>query len=225
MSGSATLSLSPLAAKSRLTGFLIAHYNDSTALCNEAVGRLTGVSIDLGRSVLPRSMENATSARVGHSKVVKRPMNSPNIRVSLGEAKREDTALFIEEKQNLYIDEVQEAYHWATIHAKLSPSSIDRDSVHELEVWAMQGLAALTEMAEAEVDGPLGWTTKPEVFTIGARIIFAAGVILHWTGLGIVGVRAGEVRAALGALYRAGEKNCLHSLWMRRIEDLLQGGL
>ena len=222
MTESATLSLSPLAAKSRLSDFLITHYNDSTALWYEAVGRLTGLRIDLERSVLSRSMENTASARAGHSTVGKRLINLPDIRVSLGEARKEDTALFIEEKQNLYIDEVQEASHWARIIAKLSSTSIDRDSAHELEVWAMQGLAALTEMAQAEVDGPLGWATKPEVFTMGARITSAAGVILHWAGLGVATVLEGEIREALGALHRAGEMSCLHGLWMQHIQDLLQ---
>ena len=224
MSGLATLSLSPLAAKSRFSDFLIAQYNSSAALCYEAIGRLTGVSTHLGRSVLSPSMQNITSARAGHSKVGRRrrTVNLPNIRVSLGDAKREDTALFIEEKQNLYIDEVQEAYYWAKIITKLSPSFIDRDSARELEVWAMQGLAALTELAEAEIDGPLGWTTKPEVFTMGLRIIYAAGVVIHWASWDVASVLDGEIREALRALHSVGEKNCLHSLWMQRIEYTLQ---
>lgn len=225
MATSATVSLSSLAAKSRLLDFLVTHYDKSTALCCEAVRRLAGVCIDLGHSVSPLSKESATSARAGHSKLGRRPTILTNIHVSLAEAGREDTTLFVEEKQNLYVDEVQEAYHWATTITKLSSSSIDRDLASELEVWAMQGLAALTERTEARVDGPLGWTTKPEVFTLGSRIISAAGVILHWTAVGNASVRAGEVREVLEALHRAGEKNCLHGLWMRSIEEVLQSGV
>lgn len=219
---SATVSLSPVAAKSRLSEFLVAHYDSSTDLCIEAVGRLAGVRMDLGCSVMPRNMESAISARAGHSNMGKRPTKLTNIHVSLGEAKREDTTLFVEEKQNLYIDEVQEAHHWATVITKLSSSSIDPDLAYELEVWAMQGLAVLTETAEAEVDGPLGWTTKPEVFTLGRRIISAAGVILHWTGLGVASVTAEEVRETLRALQIVGEKSCLHGLWIQRIEEILE---
>ena len=220
--GSATSSLSPLAAKSRLTDFLIAHYNNSTALCYEAIGRLAGIRVELGRSVLSRGMANTTSAGAGHSKMGMRPMLLPSIGVSLGEARREDTALFSEEKQNLYIDDVQEACGWAIVITKLSSSSIESDSAHELEVWVMQGLAVLTEMAQAEVDGPLGWTTKPDVFTMGARIIYAARVLLHWASIGVAGVLEEDIREALQALHSVGEKNCLHGSWMQRIEDPLQ---
>lgn len=223
--GSATSSLSPLAAKSRLLDFLIAHYNNSTALCHEAVGRLAGVRVELGRSVLSHGMANTTNAEAGHSNVGMRPMLLPSLAVSLGEARKEDTALFSEEKQNLYIDEVQEACGWAIVITKLSSPSIERDLAHELEVWVMQGLAVLAEMAQAEVDGPLGWTTKPEVFTMGARIICAAGVLLHWASIGVAGVLEKDIREALQALHSAGGKNSLHGSWMQRIEELLQRGL
>ena len=222
--GSTTLSLSHLAAKSRLSGFLIAQYNDSAALCKQAVGRLTGVSTVAGHFMLSCNLKDTVSksAESGHDRLGTQALELPNVRLSLREARKEDTALFVEEKQNLYIDEVQEANHWARFITKLSSSAIDRDSAHKLEVWALQGLAALTEMAEAEIDGPLGWTTKPEVCTLGVRIIYAVEVILHWAGMGIASVLEGEIREALAALHGVGEKSLLHSLWLQCVENSLQ---
>ncbi|ORY63566.1 putative death-receptor fusion protein-domain-containing protein [Pseudomassariella vexata] len=87
-----------------------------------------------------------------------------------------DDALFVVEEQNLYIDEVREAQRWRDIFAAL-PTHQESDAVLEsLKSWTVDGLKATTKMAETD-DGPLGWTSKPEVFAICARIVISGAAL------------------------------------------------
>src|SRR5690606_17180072 len=94
------------------------------------------------------------------------------------EERKEDTALFSQEKQNLYKDDVMDTVFWANLLRSLSSRPIPSVYVSDLTAWVLDGLSVLTETAKNEVDGPLGWTNKAEVFTLGFRVICAADVVL-----------------------------------------------
>ncbi|KAI2469215.1 putative death-receptor fusion protein-domain-containing protein [Annulohypoxylon bovei var. microspora] len=108
----------------------------------------------------------------------------------LAEAMRFDDSLFVIEEHNLYVDEVREARRWCGVFSSLPTlSSIPSPSPVEtpLSQWTLAGLQALTRLARSEArDGPLGWTAKPEVFAICARIL-VGGAALAATGIAEVG--------------------------------------
>ncbi|KAI1378260.1 putative death-receptor fusion protein-domain-containing protein [Hypoxylon crocopeplum] len=114
----------------------------------------------------------------------------------LAEAMRFDDSLFVIEEQNLYVDEVREAHRWRGVFASLpSPSSSLSVSCSAIEAtlsrWTLAGLQTLTRIAKAEGrDGPLGWTSKPEVFAICARVLVSGSALAV---AGDTGVR-GELR-------------------------------
>ncbi|KAF2277988.1 uncharacterized protein EI97DRAFT_415834 [Westerdykella ornata] len=180
----------PIITTQRLGRFLSKRYRDSEDLCKAALLRLTGT---------------ACSAALFKGSFAE----------TLAEARQEDTALFVQEKQNLYKDDVEDAYFWAHTLRSVS-QGVFKFHASPLTDWVLEGLAALTETALAEVDGPLGWTTKAEVFTLGIRVICAADVALHWES-----VDAWKVRKALREFVDVGLHKDLHGLWLEKAERVL----
>lgn len=196
------LSLSPPATRPRLMQLILDLYEKSSSLWNEAVTRLTGISTFQGM------LQNKTAA--GGSSFIC-PLS-----VMLEIAKTPDTALFVEEKQNLYIDEVEEARFWADALSEISSaeSLIDMLS-HTLAIWTTEGLAFLASAVADEQDGPFGWTSKPEVFTLGMRIILAAKVLISH------GIKANTCRVLLKDILQEGIEGQLHDLWIAEILELV----
>jgi hypothetical protein len=154
----------------------------------------------------------------------------------LARALRFDDALFVVEEQNLYVDEVREATRWrdALFSSSSSSSSSPDDSAvttssnHRalLTQWTTAGLRTLSRIAAGAAeeqeqreegggggdDGVLGWTSKPEVFAICARIAIA-GAALSSSGSGDEGVRQ-ELRAFV----ELGRKTRVHGLLLQMCE-------
>ncbi|CAO2651647.1 Nn.00g042170.m01.CDS01 [Neocucurbitaria sp. VM-36] len=163
----------------------------------------------------------------------------------------QDTALFATEKQNLYKDDALDAVFWSrvlgSIHASCVPGALRRG----LDSWVRDGLVVLSRTAgvatttttttttegqegggEGGVDGALGWTAKPEIFTLGIRVFCASEVMLKWTAQqsmaimqdeedGDVGAR-GEVFMALGRFAERGVEAEVHGLWLEKVERVLE---
>ncbi len=198
-----SVSLSPLAANPRLLQFLVLEYNTSICLWSEAVKRLTGASPYV---IVPRwEVADLQLRPVG---------------ILLQEAMRTDNALFAEEKQNLFVDEVKEAEMWTGVLADLQPQS-EPISKQTFRTWTLDGISALTAMIKDNVDGPLGWTSKPEVFTIGIRIILAARLIIHGPGMNDSSTGKEKCRESLRAFLDVGLEKEVHALWLHRIEETL----
>jgi hypothetical protein len=178
----------PIITVQRLGRFLAQKYADSKALCREGLRRLTDGK--LGRE----SFANTFT-----------------------EARKEDTALFTQEKQNLYKDDVLDATFWASVLRSVSPAAILPHYAAELRAWVLDAVSALTQTTENEVDGPLGWTSKAEVFTLGMRVFSAADVLLRWDQR-----EGAEVRLALLRLAAAGKESELNGLWLEKIERVLE---
>ena len=196
--------LVPLAASASLSNHLAVEHSRSASLCNDALSRLTGAC--------PSRRHHATSLEL-------RPVSE-----MLTEARIEDTSLFVEEKQNLFVDQVREARIWACVLKQISASAV-HDSVRAaFESWVMSGLAHLAEIVGHEVDGPLGWTSKPDAFTLGMRVIHSAEVLLDWVGKGVAGTDERQVRDALQSVVEHGWEASLHELWLAKIDNLLADG-
>ena len=137
-----------------------------------------------------------------------------------------DTALFAEEKQNLYIDDAREVRVWSQVILALDPPSIPRSLVNRLTLWVSKGLDELTTAVGSNVDGPLGWSSKPDVFRLGLQVFYGAEVLLHIAESGVkLPVWPLALPPALRLkLYKfsvvARERN-VNPLWIRELDRVL----
>ncbi|KAI9782363.1 MAG: hypothetical protein M1839_005236 [Geoglossum umbratile] len=196
------LSLVPLAASLRFSEWLSLQYSHSASLSTTAVRRLT-----LHSRWLPSSMTDEELKPVEDL---------------LANATKEDRSLFIEEKQNLFVDEVREADIWSRVLLRMSSEALDAQLVEAYVSWVYEGLLALLEKSKAEaMDGPLGWTAKPEAFALGIYVILGAAVVLKWAKYdGLCDCEEG-VMTALRNLAEVGRRTSLHEFWLSRIDPLI----
>lgn len=194
-------SLSPPAIRPRLMQFIKDHYAQADGLWNEAVLRLMGVP-----AFQRTQSESATAA--GSCSIT--PLST-----LLQEARKPDTSLFVEEKQNLYIDEVEEARRWAHMLSELKSDGITQLPISRLSVWTTEGLAIVATNIANEEDGPFGWTSKPEVFTLVMRVVLAAKVLISH------GIEVHKCEELLKDIAEKGTKNQLHDLLIAEIVEVL----
>ena len=194
------------AARHQLLHFLKSRYHNSSLLWTLAVHRLVGKP---SCQTLPLRQSN----QLPH-------FYSP--RTLLGQLRKDDTALFVEEKQNLYIDDAQEAGTWSEALLSLNHTAINLETLGKLEIWTIEGVDALIEIAVTEIDGPLGWTSKPEVFTLGVRILHAAQALIHFSTNENLGVNGDTLRDRLDKLLHVGEESSLNPAWLRMITKALE---
>lgn len=145
----------PLLASQRLTEYLARTYPESKVLCEEALRRLVGCGFD--SELFGGEFEDM-----------------------LGRARKEDNSLFVQEKQNLFVDGNREAVMWSRVLRRVSANAVRRALARWFAMWVMDGIALLTTTARTGVDGPLGWTSKPDVFALGMRVVYGAEVLLDW---------------------------------------------
>lgn len=187
------------AASHQLLEFLKARYRDSPAFWAEAVQRI------VGKQSRPQQLPEF-----------------PSPRTSLERLKPEDTTLFVEEKQNLYIDEAKEGGIWLEVLLSIDTSAIETETLRKLESWTLEGIDALIETASTEFDGPLGWTSKPEVSTLGVRILHAAYALMHYSKNESLGVDGSGLRTRLKDVLVVGEQSQVNGTWMRMIRRSLE---
>jgi hypothetical protein len=197
---SGTNNLVPLVASQQIAGHLVRKYRTSSALCRDAIRRMTtsNFSVDDGM-FLPSSTDR------------------------LSNAVKEDTALFVIEKQNLFVNEVREAILWSQVLKKLSSKAISTVVADALTEWTMSGIRLLAERLEREVDGALGWCSKPDVFIFFMQVLCAADVLMCWRlKTKKVELKGTDVRRALMKLSDIGTRNGLHEMLIDRIERIIQ---
>ncbi|KAL6704178.1 hypothetical protein ACN47E_008435 [Coniothyrium glycines] len=131
-------------------------------------------------------------------------------------ASKQDTALFAQERQNLYKDDALDAVLYARILSALPAATAARTPLaNALRTWTLAALAFLAEKSSSTIDGALGWSSKPEVFALGMRVFCAAEVLLAW------GVGRREVLLALRRFADAAVEGEVHGLWVQRVEGVL----
>ena len=208
------LSFAPLVASDRFSHWLALQYNQSPLFCISAVRRLTAASKEDHTSLPPGLLEN----------IVLGPL-AP-VAELLARAREQDTTLFAEEKQNLFVNPVREVETWSRVLRQLNPSSLaDKAEIaSRLSYWTLHGIESLTDVAGEEMDGPLGWTSKAEVFTLGMRVLFAADVLVHWARNQVAGIVEREaVQDALRRFLDVGRQNAVHELWLEHAEMVMMG--
>lgn len=146
----------------------------------------------------------------------------PSPRTLLEGLKHDDNALFVEEKQNLYIDKAQEAGLWQEMLLSLDPTVSNAGVLQHTHSWALEGLDALIEATEGDKDGPLGWTSKPDICVLGVRILLAAEAVLHFCQYEGFDLDNEALRERLRKLYSVGQKCNLRPAWMRVLSRTLR---
>jgi len=160
-------SLLPLSARAELAELINQLHNKHPLYISEILCRVTGTD------ALHASKSETMFASLEPAEA------------QLLKALKEDDSLFVEEKQNLFIDEVRETQLWCEIFEKVCIEDRNAKSVDNLWTglpidfigWVLDGLKALNKLLETE-DGALGWTSKPPVFAICMRIILCANAVL-----------------------------------------------
>ena len=213
--GTTTMSLSPPAANREWLRFLCESYRDSMLLCVESVRRLTGMDSAPG-STSAIILDNEPQISEGKPVLHLRPV----VDLSL-EARTTSTVVFVEERQNLYIDTVSEAKDWAELLCCLDHNAWPSSLASGLEIWTMEGLVHILETLQNSIDGALSPTSKPEVFALYTRVLLAAKVVIK---LRVFSNGKGKENAIVGLLQKLldlGRSRLFHSLLLHCIEKIL----
>ncbi|GAB7354530.1 hypothetical protein MBLNU459_g4993t2 [Dothideomycetes sp. NU459] len=186
----------PLAAGAKLMGFLMQQLGLSSKLANTAIERLSG--------------GNVTIAGV------------KGVREILTAHAREDTALFVQERQNLFIDGAREARLWSQALTRLDSAAFSSPMVANLTKWTMDGLDVLISAMNKNVDGPLGWTRRASTFLLGLQLICAAEVLLHLCRKGRTAISGSDIRAKLVRFLSVGNSSEVNPLWIAHVEKVME---
>ena len=124
----------------------------------------------------------------------KQPARLHPAKHALRKALGRDDALFAEEKQNLFIDEVREARQWTAAFENVAlerarccqtdsmGKPLNKDNRQDLAqsalaAWTVKGLKYMRKLMEVE-DAPLGYVSNPAIFAACMRIILASNAII-----------------------------------------------
>jgi hypothetical protein len=201
------MSLLPLTASLRLSDFFAKEYSNSQALFCEAVGRITSHRETINSYSPPASL---------------RP-----VKTLLREYMQENTDLFAEEKQNLFVDDAREITVWSDVLAKLGAESVTDGVLRDLIKWTIEGLNCLALTAVLKgVDGPLGWASNPEVFVLGLRVIYSSKALLEWSEqdeMDGIKIDTLPLYTGLSLLLEKGEELQLPDRWLESARSVLKG--
>ncbi|MCJ1386583.1 hypothetical protein MMC17_009709 [Xylographa soralifera] len=201
-----SVSICSIVAVDMLVSYLLTAYRESNVLLYEGLSRLTGREL-----AVTHNKNSVGSAYVPQAEVDDFLLP---IRDLFEIARKEDTSLFVEEKQNLYIDPAQESQRWAFVLVHISPATLKNSITSSFVEWALAGLECLVDIAAQEAGGPLGWTTKPEVFTLGIRVLETAQVLRNWEKRGLI-KQIPNLKSLMTKLKRAD----IHPVWLSRITE------
>ncbi|KAJ5160900.1 uncharacterized protein N7482_007904 [Penicillium canariense] len=209
VSPNTAVALGPLNASGLLARFIADHYSDSMHFARRVIQYLTGQEPRISGS------DNQTSL-VPVSELV-------------AEHCQESIVLFVEEKQNLFVDDVREVDIWSEVLLHLRKNAYPETLVRQISSWVSEGLQHLLALAsqDAGKDGLLGWTSKPESFVLGVRVISIASSLgsQYFALPEALDAKQDTLRKQLQALLEAGKKASLHDNWLSRMEAGLDSGV
>lgn len=216
----------PPAASLVLLQYFKTEFEESTLLFSEAIYRLTGTCSLFKRGpveiAMPGVHDSETNKSSGKASDIDcMPMVSiRSAQEMMQEVRKQDNALFAEEEQNLFLDPVKEAQNWALVLMNSNQLRKVVSLIATIENWTIQGLKVLIATADEE-DGPLGWSTKSDIFILGTRILLAARVQYHWLQAGLKRETFSKILGLLRTLLDIGTEKLLNGIWLRQIEDIL----
>ncbi|KAI1816773.1 hypothetical protein GGS20DRAFT_593980 [Poronia punctata] len=171
------LAFVPVEAATRLSRWLAENFRQDVGFLTQVAGRMVGHEFGSPSfSTLSTEKEEVPAYEA---------LGWVSARSQLDEAMRFDDSLFVVEEHNQYIDEVRDARRWSETFMSLVPGNVNGRPVamaESLAEWALEGLRTLNELTQTgcdtACDGPLGWTSSPQVFAICARIMICASAIM-----------------------------------------------
>ena len=161
--------LVPLAARVELAGYFSKMHARTRSFALNVVCRMTGSNLET----------------VDNVRLQLHPVGE-----QLSKAMKDDDSLFVEEEQNLFIDEVREAKLWSKVFENIALDTWNGERADfdientwgqphaAVAAWVMEGLLAACSLLAKE-DGPFGWTSKPAVFAIMSRLLLSANAIIQ----------------------------------------------
>lgn len=188
-------------------------------LCVESVSRLIGMDSGLG-STSANMQGIEPQSEQGKFVLHLRPVADLSL-----EARTTSTVVFVEERQNLYMDTVSEAEDWAELLFWLDPDTWPSSLLSEFETWTVEGLAHILKDLQNNVDGALSPTSKPEVFTLFTRVLLAAKVLILRCGTLLSSREKGREYVCVVLLEKfldLGRSRLFHDLLLHRIETVLK---
>lgn len=201
VSPTSALALGPLNASELLATLITDHYSDSVYFARRVIRYLTG-------------QESRISGSENQSSLV--PVSA-----LMAQHRQESTVLFVEEKQNLFIDEVREVDVWSRVLLQLKRNAYPETLIRQISSWVSEALDHLLGLVSQESgsDGLLGWTSKPESFVLGVRAISIASSLASpdFSVPEALDVEQATLRLQLQSLLSAGEKASLHDNWLSRM--------
>ena len=213
------LPLSPAAAKSRLLDFLEQRYQGSTVFSVEAVRKLTGLP-----SIYSAKSHEYCSDKDDECRSISLQLRP--VAELLLEARAMQIAVFVEEKQNLYVDQISEADGWANILVDMDAAVWEPTVVSAWQSWTTNGLDYLLDFCEKMSDlEALSLISIPEMYTLFMRVVLSAKVLVN----GAPQMNAErdrknhDCRVLLRKLLELGTQRRLHGLLLDRIRYILEG--
>ena len=212
------LSLSPAAAKRRLLDFLEQQYRGSTMFSVEAVRRVTGLP-----SIYSAKSHNYGSDQDDEFRSI--PLQLRPVAELLLEARIMQIAVFVEEEQNLYVDQVLEADGWANTLVAMDAAVWEPTVVSAWHSWTANGLDHLLDFCEKMSDlEALNLISIPKMYTLFMRVVLSAKVLMNRaTQMNSKRDRKNhECRVLLQKLLELGTQKQLHGLLLDRIRYILE---
>ncbi|KAJ5935095.1 Armadillo-like helical [Penicillium verhagenii] len=197
------VALGPLNASLLLATFVTNHYSGSPQLAKRVIRYLTGQSHRISGSDEQTHLVSVADL--------------------VNEYCQESTVLFVEEKQNLFIDDVREIDVWSKALLHLRNDAYPEILVRQFSSWVSEGLEYLSKKVTQETgqDGLLGWISKPESFTLGVRIISISTALASekFTAPQYLNLEPGKFQQQLQLLLDAGRGASVHDEWLSRISS------
>ena len=201
-------SLSPPAAKHRLLLFIQETFRYSERMQAKAIEKMIGLKYPVK---VGSAMENSSD----RDKIRLRPVAE-----ILADAQTPDTAVFVEERQNLYVDSVGEADAWAYLLVVLDADVCNASALAALELWTKDGLLHLIDTCKKQKDNSLGFTSDPDIHLLFMRTILATKVLINFSTRTSAKWRLrGDVhRKLLNELQELGKGISLHGLLLEAMQ-------
>ncbi|KKK22927.1 hypothetical protein ARAM_005405 [Aspergillus rambellii] len=196
------VTLSPLNASELFAAFIAENYPSSQLLGSRAIRYILGQESRIG--------DSTSNARL------------LTVSTVIHELRQDSTILFEEEKQNLFVEEVREIDIWSGVLSQLAHSSYNEPLLKETFQWVCEGLSCFSETLASEngEDGLIGWTSKPETYILGVRVISLASVMVSkdFAGSGLLGEGKAALKDRLLTLLGRGKEGLLHVDLVSRIQ-------
>ncbi|KAJ5720693.1 uncharacterized protein N7483_008627 [Penicillium malachiteum] len=203
VSPNTAVALGPLNSSSLLATLITNHYSSSPRLARRVIRYLTGQE--------PRISGSDT------------PLNMSSVPALIAEYSQESTVLFVEEKQNLFIDDVREIDIWSKVLSNLSKDALPEKLVGQFSKWVLEGLEYISTLVgqPSGLDGLLGWISKPECFTLGIRVISLSCVLAskQFGASQFLSFDPSSLRVVLQTLLEAGPGASVHDEWLLMIKN------